>query len=115
MLGLDWSKIASVSDVRYVRVSFVKKRRGFYHVFSSWPAAEGVHIGSVLKVKDATANASWIFIPVKRFRLLAEKPYERFCFGTNRRLAVSNFIKGKHTTFQTGSSPPWIKSTISCC
>ena len=112
MTQVEKSFFPSVADVSKYSVFFVKKKRGLYHVYPNRDPLPGQLLGSLAKVKNATQNATWVFLPTARFRRSAEKPYKWFCFGCSRRVAFANFLNDRHLQFQTGSRKPWIKSTI---
>lgn len=98
----------NVSDISPYDVYFVKRKCGWYDVLPDRGLDRSEIIGSVLKVKNATSNAQWVFLPIRAFRRSAAKPYRRFCFGCSRRVAVSNYLNDLHLTFQTGNG--WRKS-----
>lgn len=99
-----------VCDICYDRVYFKLRRRGWSDVLVRKNDPSSI-IGSLLKVKNATWNATWVFIPTKLFRRSFDVPYQRFCFGNSRRVALRNFFSGRHVCFRTGSEKPWLKST----
>ena len=99
-----------VSAIGYENVYFRLRRRGWSDVLLRKTDPSSI-IGSCLMVKNATFNATWVFIPKKSFRRSFVVPYQRFCFGHSRRVAVRNFFNGRHLVFQTCSEKPWLKST----
>ncbi len=114
MSQLESTVFPTRPDLSCYDVKFDKVHRGLYRVTYLWSGDSSIRIGVVVAVKNATHNATWVFFPTKDFRDSFAVPYRGLGFGCSRRVAVRNFLDGKHQRFRTGASSPWIKSTVTC-